>query len=346
VRAWDKSLDEKIISELEHGGKTHFYHLWKILQASRNTLNKHLKKLEDQEVIAKDDNPKIGKKRYIRLTDKAILRKSLHILEQVQPRNVTMRHRKLILLILEMIGNSYVGHVRNDGSLMAESLMKGNLPPGSLTSDFMPDFPGITVGAVVNKDFYTTIVEDNEFSYEEITGIIHKLDEAKVISPLFLTSGEERQVFDTEFQKLYWLLKHCFGILDNLLCNMQDKWILLKKKPTSEELNWFVTIVGKRKMNSFFTRLKEERKHIPELHKQSYLEFFPHADANELKNALDKARLTDLRIIKERDLLIKEGVKDLNEKYKELGIKYPVFYELMKETVCPPFIERKQRKGG
>jgi hypothetical protein len=197
-----------------------------------------------------------------------------------------------------MIGNSYVGHVRNDGSLMAESLMKGNLPPGSLTSDFMPDFPGITVGAVVNKDFYTTIVEDNEFSYEEITGIIHKLDEAKVISPLFLTSGEERQVFDTEFQKLYWLLKHCFGILDNLLC------------------------------------------------KQSYLEFFPHADANELKNALDKARLTDLRIIKERDLLIKEGVKDLNEKYKELGIKYPVFYELMKETVCPPFIERKQRKGG
>ena len=64
LRAWNSDLDEEIIRILENEGKTYFYHLWKELGVSKRTLNDHIKRMEDQEIIEKDGHPQIGKKRF------------------------------------------------------------------------------------------------------------------------------------------------------------------------------------------------------------------------------------------------------------------------------------------
>ncbi len=336
MRVWNKAIDEKIVRDLENnGGKTHYYHLLKTFGMSSKTLNEHLKRLEEQEIIHKDEF-QIGKKRYIRFTPKAILKILLGILE-VKPKNVTMRYKKVILLILGTISKSYVGHVNSDGSLRES----GHIP-GQLYTTLGTEFPGVTVTDVLN---HNRQVDNNnyifdDFSQEEIVSSINKLRQAKVILPSITSTKEGRYIFDSDYQKLYPFLRDCYHILWILLINMQHKWVHIRKKPTSEEVNWFIFIVGRVKMNSFFTSLNEERKDFPEHTKWNYLDMFPQSNSEELKKAVIEAKISILKAIKSTDLTVKKMTRELDKRYSEIAKEYPVFYELLKEIICPSFLRR------
>jgi DNA-binding HxlR family transcriptional regulator len=337
MRTWDNALDEKIIRIIENNdGKSYFYQLEKEMGFSRNlrrkTLNEHLKRLERQNIIEKDPNPQIGKKRYIRLTSKAILRKSLDILEGLKSKHVTMRHKKLVMLILGMICRTYSGHIRKDGSIVQLYAPAA----GRLTSDLISKYVGVSTSDLENPIYYTDIV--NDFSYEEITESINKLSEAKVTRPTFTFTDEVYHSFEPKYEKLIPYINSCFRILGLLLRNMKKKWFYLRKKPTSEEINWFVSIVGKNEMRSFFSSLDEERKLFPEQRKRNYEDMLGNCNAADFKKAILEANRVDKKIIKSTDLTIKRMTEELENKYEDIKMTFPVFYELMKEMIYPSFL--------
>lgn len=298
---------------------------------SRRTLNEHLKRLEEQEIIHKDENPQIGKKRYIRLTSKAILKKSLDILEGVNPKNVTIRHKKLLRLIIGMICQSYIGHMKSDGTIEDYEHRKG---PGRLTTSLTTEFPGISIADVKNQNIHTGI------SYEEITELINKLDREKITIPVLTEDGEIRIHFNSGYEKLTSFINRCFGILWLLVVNMKHKWFSLRKKPTSEEISWFISIVGKKEMNSFFTGLEEERKLATERRRIAWESDLKLGKIDRaMFQAALKTNLIDKEFVKNTDISISKMTRELQERYHELGLKYPVFYELMMEMICPPFLK-------
>lgn len=332
VRVWDNALDERIIHEIEgNGGRTHFYHLWNVSRINKTTLNEHLKRLETQDIIQKDENPQMGKKRYIRLTDKAILKKSLDILEGLKSKEITKRHKKLIMLILGMTTNSYVGHIKSDGSINRGEYSRG------LKSDLISKYPGISITDIQNRDIYNSIV--NDFSVEEITESINRLNQAKVIGPVFTFADDAmRHMFDTEYEKLIPFINHCFHFLGIFVLNMKNKWLHLRKKPTSEEINWFVSIVGKNEMRLFFTGLEEERKLFPQRLKHNYELIYGSHKAVDFKQLLLEAKKSDIERIKRNDLWLKKRIEKLRKENHDLEIRYPVFYELIMEMIYPSFL--------
>jgi DNA-binding MarR family transcriptional regulator len=332
MRIWDNALDERIIRIIENNdGKSYFYQLEKEMGVSRKTLNVHLKRLERQNTIEKDPNPQIGKKRYIRLTFKAILRKSLGILEGAHSGNMSpTRNKKLIRLLFVMVGRSYAGHeYLKDGSIKDRPRRKGP----RLVSDFIRSDPGISLDDVVNPNIFTRIVDD--FSPEEIAESINRLRKQKIFVPSAASSGDIHFRFDLEYARLLPFINESYLILDILISRMTFKWLRVSRKATPEQIDWFISIVGKREMKNFFSGLDEERRlsfeNIIELNKKWLGDSHKEATLVQIKKH-------DKEFVQKRDLDIKQMIEELKNKYHDVEEQHPVFHELIMEMINPSFL--------
>ncbi len=111
LRNWDYGLDDKITGIIERDGKTYFYALEKELGVSRDTLNDHLKTMEQQEIIKKDEVLGERGKKYVRLTLKTIQEKKRGIFEGIKRvksnKNTIVTEKRILTMFI--LSNAMLG---------------------------------------------------------------------------------------------------------------------------------------------------------------------------------------------------------------------------------------------
>ena len=114
--------------------------------------------------------------------------------------------------------------------------------------------PGVSENDIIKKISPPYQIENKfvgDFSAVEIYKLLKILRKQDIVKPISESNGETRfgfcdpRVHDFVFD---WNI-----LLDTILTNMQDKWILLNKKTTTPEKTWYLSIFTKHESNDFFT---------------------------------------------------------------------------------------------
>lgn len=342
LRNWDHSLDDKIIKVIERDGKTTFYYLWEEIfgeKVSRDTLNDHLKIMEEQEIIKKDplETFEIGKKRYIRLTHKTKRERKRGIFEGVKSKgeaNSLIRDKRILIMFI--LSNAMLGfHFKRSSHRRPGDVPSLKGPVGYS----MRTLGGTTAGDLMRlKD--TTLSYNKKFAYLKISKhrieqIIKSLrnDFPAILRPI-QADGKIRLKIEDESLERFVIF--CDNMLREIVTWLEFRWILKKTRSRirkQKETQWYGKIFGPVMIREFFVKINERRMRDDNFNR-GYLN----------ENNLGKTQVDYIvKRINENELKRKEetiqSYVNWIEKFSKIKENYPEFYSLIMEIVYPDFLK-------
>ena len=176
-------------------------------------------------------------------------------------------------------------------------------------------------------------------SVEEVRESIKRLRKQEIIIPISESKGETRFDFHDQYERLRHFIYECVAIIDRIAHRLESDWIFMKKKPTSEEINWYSSIVGREEMKKFFMNIENERTRLEEMRKEACKDWHGDSWTPNLDRRHAKRMKKDQReLIKEVDLWNKRWIQKLEEDYSDVKASNKTFYDLGKEIISPPFL--------
>jgi Fe2+ or Zn2+ uptake regulation protein len=285
----DPIYDHIIIKHLHHNNDS-FNHIFEVLRSnspniSRNTFCEHLKKMEEQGIIRKDDRPRRYNQTFYFLSDKTQSELRYYIFEGPKPKRKEIpseenlkveaqkeRNRKALLSLLLQAAAGSARWKPVTGKPMAGCVaIPSSLSPSGSVMCSLEYKPGVTVPDLtehrdVGNDRIFMHVDFEETTLDDLISLLKEdglSDSLQVID-----RNEQREKYDIGIKVKDENLKRLIDFIACLISSVEENvrymWIY-KKKPTKSDswnLDWYESFYGKEGTDNVLNEVWEKRAKI------------------------------------------------------------------------------------
>lgn len=339
---WDIKIDEIIVNKLWNDDKAYFLQLLSEIKGKEGSITKaklsrHLNKLEKQNILVKDKfRPGLKRHYYLTSTARILIALDLGIGFNIKnKKEYEKRNMKALWLLfgIAIEGYGYYKEPSHD-DLWTHIIMKN----GVSVEDAMRG---------KNSDISRKFLDN--FSRDEIRKTIEKLKELEIFIPVSEDdNGETRYDFSPKYKRLSEFIQVCNKTLDALVWRMEYYWIHINRKINKEQMDWFVSIIGKQRVKNFFLDVSDEKQKSIEINKEANKEWFEKANKDyspRVQEVLSRqSRRLDRESIEKYDKYIKNKTEQIEQNFKDVKKRHRVFYDIGLNFINPPFLRELSTK--
>lgn len=311
---YDIELDYRILEIIDSKNFAQFNQLKKNLKLDSNTLNNHLKFLQENGIIKREENSP-GYSRKIEYTDIAKMKRKYKILDidysnkkricnnrykienKIERKN---RRKKIFSYILLLIAYNYMKYVKTHENKASELGMSYLDDEEIISFYWLETKKGFSIEDIKEHDFaldfFQSLFSSNEFKEETIRMLINEFNSDGIIK---INIEGRYEIVDKTLENL---LICCRQILVSFLKRIKKYWYSISKKPTKEEANWLYLVLGNKESSYFFQNIEYNRakkKTIKDLFIKYHFDSKYH-DPETIKNFINK----------NSKIFTKKGIKD------------------------------------
>jgi hypothetical protein len=330
TNCYDLDIDKKIL-EIVKKENVHFNLLQDFLNVPDKTISKHLRFLTDKKIIEWTRNSP-GKKGSIKFTPTAKIQEKYYGFptriyigkrgicekwkEKIDKESNYERRLKMILFLLLAMSYGYrsyeIPSTPQKGMILLQDQdgKQFGISIRSPEEGFSPD-------DLDKKDYFSAFQDLllwNRFTKEETKQIIDYFEEDEniLIQRIPAENNQNEERYDLKDKVLKELLIWCGNVLKNIVVIIKEYWIILSKKPSSKEAQWFSFLVGNKRATEFFQKIDENRarkKTCEELYREYKLSsnyvLDPEDVENEIKEMKKKSNQIPLKKVMQEELFNK-----------------------------------------
>jgi DNA-binding transcriptional ArsR family regulator len=346
---YNHKIDDIILSTLLNSDKSNFAALKKKTGITGRTLSAHLKKLEEQNIITRDDilkkEWKFGYKRSCYLTEGAKQELHLGVFKGIETIRKSRSHdpypeerkRDKLLQLVLLLGSSPIGRSSKKPNWDARNMMvfekelKDKVP-----YEVIGTVEGIAISELLDKNVHLVLplnvfthIQFTKTELEDLFGRLQVFD-PPLIKPVGEYHSEYRYLFSDNH------LRNCIRDIWSLFTEvwqcLSSTWKYVRT-PKRKEWEWFCFFFGDSEARLHFTRLAEERQNM--INSDKLFEKLG------MKNTTKEIRRKFLKMRGQQESQLFESqakikYQKIKENYMEVIMRYPKLIRTILDRVCKP----------